>query len=85
MVRAAIRQKDWSSVVAAVEAMPQELRETSGAWRYWKGRALKEQKQIPAANAILVPLSQERHYYACWPWKNWAMSLVRNMPFITRP
>ncbi|NOT68295.1 MAG: transglycosylase SLT domain-containing protein [Methylophilaceae bacterium] len=62
MVRAALRQKDWVSVIAAVDAMPPDLRE-AGAWRYWKGRALKEQKQIPAANAILVPLSHERHYY----------------------
>jgi soluble lytic murein transglycosylase len=62
MARAAMRVKDWVSILAAVDAMSPAQRE-EGVWRYWKGRALKEQKQIPAANAILVPLASERTYY----------------------
>jgi soluble lytic murein transglycosylase len=34
-----------------------------GAWRYWKGRALKEKSILVEANKILGPLSTERHYY----------------------
>lgn len=62
MTRAAMRARDWASLLETIDAMSNEQRE-EGVWRYWKGRALKEQKQIPAANAILVPLSRERHYY----------------------
>ncbi|HZV99393.1 MAG TPA: transglycosylase SLT domain-containing protein [Methylophilaceae bacterium] len=60
--RAAMRALNWPYLVDAIEAMPEAQRE-EGVWRYWKARALKEQKQIPAANALLVPLSRERTYY----------------------
>ncbi len=61
-VRAALRIKDWPGVQAAIAEMPVTQQQES-AWRYWKGRALKEQQQIPQANAIFVPLSHERSYY----------------------
>jgi soluble lytic murein transglycosylase len=61
-VRAALRIKDWAGVQAAIAEMPVAQQQES-AWRYWKGRALKEQQQIPQANAIFVPLSHERSYY----------------------
>lgn len=61
-VRAALRAKDWSAVQSAIDAMPPKQLE-EGAWRYWKARALKEQNQMAEANAILLPLSKERHYY----------------------
>ncbi len=61
-VRAALRIKDWPGVQAAIAEMPVAQQQES-AWRYWKGRALKEQQQIPQANAIFVPLSHERSYY----------------------
>lgn len=60
--RAAIRAGDWAAVQSAIMEMPQ-IQQDEGAWRYWKGRALKEQKQVFAANEILSPLSRERHYY----------------------
>ncbi len=66
-IRAALRTKDWPTVLTAIAAMqPKQLEE--GAWRYWKARALKEQAlqgsgQQAEANAIFSKLSTERHYY----------------------
>lgn len=60
--RAALRVKNWDVLLATVAAMPDTMREDS-AWRYWKGRALKEKGQIAAANALLLPLSRERTSY----------------------
>jgi soluble lytic murein transglycosylase len=45
-----------------IEAMPPAEQQVT-AWRYWKARALKETHQMPQANALLVPLSLEHHYY----------------------
>lgn len=61
-VRTALRVKNWAEVLSTINAMPATEQEAA-AWRYWKARALKEQKQTPAANAIFVPLSLEHHYY----------------------
>jgi soluble lytic murein transglycosylase len=61
-VRAALRVKNWKDVLSAIDGMPAAEQEVA-AWRYWKARALKEQKEIPAANAIFVPLSREHNYY----------------------
>ncbi len=66
-VRAALRAKDWPTVLIAIAAMPAKQSE-EGAWRYWKARALKEQAlqgggQLAEANIIFSKLSTERHYY----------------------
>ena len=60
--RAAMRALNWPKVQSVIADMPPDMQDQS-VWRYWKARALKEQKQIPAANAILVQLAQERSYY----------------------
>ncbi|MEZ0231691.1 MAG: transglycosylase SLT domain-containing protein [Methylophilaceae bacterium] len=60
--RTALRVKDWPSLQATISEMPVAQQDES-VWRYWKGRALREQKQILAANVIFVPLSRERSYY----------------------
>jgi len=60
--RAALRAKNWEALLATVAAMPLAMQEDS-AWRYWKGRALKEKGQVVAANAVLVPLARERSFY----------------------
>jgi soluble lytic murein transglycosylase len=60
--RSALRSQDWSAVLATVAEMPQSQQDES-VWRYWKARSLKEKKEIPAANLILVPLSREPSYY----------------------
>lgn len=60
--RAGLRAADWKAVLDATSAMrPPQTEE--GAWRYWKARALKSLGQQVEANAILGPLSKERHYY----------------------
>ncbi|MEO8419473.1 MAG: transglycosylase SLT domain-containing protein [Methylophilaceae bacterium] len=60
--RAAMRVKDWTALQSAIADMP-VTQQQDAVWRYWQARALKEKKQIPAANAILVPLSREPSYY----------------------
>ena len=61
-VRAALMVKNWSLVQATIADMPQAQQDEE-AWRYWRGRAYKELRDIPKANAILVPLAKERTYY----------------------
>lgn len=61
-VRSALRVHNWKDVLAGINAMPPAEQEIA-AWRYWKARALKALKDIPAANAIFVPLSREHNYY----------------------
>ncbi|MCL6556464.1 MAG: lytic transglycosylase domain-containing protein [Burkholderiales bacterium] len=61
-VRVALRVGEWSTVLAAIEAMsPEEQRQP--VWRYWKARALKAMGKTVAATELLVPLSREHHYY----------------------
>ncbi len=60
--RTNLRIKDWSALLVTINDMP-STQQDEQAWRYWKARALKEKKEVPAANAILVPLSHERTYY----------------------
>ena len=60
--RAALRAVDWAALRAAVNLMPpEEARDP--AWRYWLARALAAEGAGPAAEAILRPLSRERHFY----------------------
>lgn len=61
-VRAALRANAWDVVISAIAAMQPEQQQ-EGAWRYWKARALNEKGMHVEANAILGPLSTERHYY----------------------
>lgn len=60
--RAAMRVQNWPALQSAIEEMTPSQQEES-VWRYWKARALKEQKQIPQANTILAQLSRESSYY----------------------
>lgn len=60
--RAALRANAWDVVIGAISAMQSEQQQ-EGTWRYWKARALKEKAMHVEANAILGPLSRERHYY----------------------
>lgn len=61
-VRMALRAQDWNEVLAGIDAMSDAARQLP-AWRYWKGRALKAQGKIAAANAIFAPLSTGYHFY----------------------
>lgn len=61
-VRSALRTKNWREVISAVDSMsPREQRVP--AWRYWKGRALKETGREAEAHALFAPLSAEHHFY----------------------
>lgn len=62
MARAAMRVQNWDVLLDAIGKMSLEQQQ-EGAWRYWKGRALKEKSIMVEANKILGPLSTERHYY----------------------
>ncbi len=60
--RAALRDKNWPVVAAVISKMDTDQAE-EGAWRYWKARALKAQKQTLEANTLFAKLSTERHFY----------------------
>ncbi len=61
-VRAALRERNWKSVEAAVVAMPASQRR-EGAWRYWLGRAFAEQDRRTEAMALWEDLSREFNFY----------------------
>jgi soluble lytic murein transglycosylase len=62
-VRAALRAENWSVVMDSINEMPASQSQ-SAKWRYWKARALIAlNKDRTEANALLVDLSKERHYY----------------------
>lgn len=60
--RAALRDKNWPLVTTVISKMDVSQAE-EGAWRYWKARALKAQKQTLEANTLFAKLSTERHFY----------------------
>jgi soluble lytic murein transglycosylase len=60
--RAALRAGDWQTVQRVIESMGDATR-AQPAWRYWQARALQENKQRQAANALFLALSREHHYY----------------------
>ena len=61
-VRAALRQRDWAEVLAAIDSMTDKEREQP-AWRYWKARALKAAERTGEAVALLKPLASEYNFY----------------------
>ncbi len=60
--RAALRAGDWQQLNKIISAMPPEMQEQA-AWRYWKGRTIKESGNAVAANALWLPLAKEPGYY----------------------
>jgi soluble lytic murein transglycosylase len=60
--RAALRARQWNDVGLAIDAMSDEAR-AEPEWRYWKARALIAQGKSTEANALLLPLSIEHHFY----------------------
>jgi soluble lytic murein transglycosylase len=61
-VRAALLARSWAIVQTTIADMPQAQQEED-VWRYWRGRAYKELRDVPKANAILVSLAREHTYY----------------------
>jgi len=60
-VRAALRALAWDDVLAAIDAMPETLRQDA-AWRYWRARALAANGKH-AAGAIYGLLASETSFY----------------------
>jgi len=60
--RLALRFGHWATLLASIDAMPQELAQ-EGVWRYWKGRALSELGRRETARALWQPLAKEYSYY----------------------
>ena len=61
-VRAALREQEWSTVIAAVDAMSAK-EQAMPVWRYWKARALIATGRTSEGNTLLAPLSFERSFY----------------------
>ena len=61
-VRAALRQRNWTEVLAAIDSMTEKESEQA-AWRYWKARALKATERTQEAVALLKPLASEYSFY----------------------
>ncbi len=61
-VRAALRAGDWHAVWSGIQAMPLKQQQ-DGAWRYWKGRALREIGSAEEANQLFAGLSHEYNFY----------------------
>jgi len=60
--RAGLRAQHWTEVAASIDAMSDAAR-AQPEWRYWKARTLKVQGKSVEANALLVPLGAEHHFY----------------------
>lgn len=60
--RAALRAQDWHEVWASITAMTAQQQQEA-AWRYWKGRALKELGRKPEAEVLFTELSHEYNFY----------------------
>ena len=82
-VRAALRVQAWQDVQISI-AMMSEKQAQEAVWRYWKARALLATKSDAPeatleADAILVQLAKERHYYG-WLAAEAMTASVSNTP-----
>ena len=60
--RAALRARDWKTVLAAIQALPaEEARDVT--WRFWRARALRELGEREAADGLLRSVARERNFY----------------------
>ncbi|MEX1221238.1 MAG: transglycosylase SLT domain-containing protein [Idiomarina sp.] len=57
-----LRQQDFSTLSQLINQLPATVAQ-GNQWRYWQARALLEQGDELAAQALLQELAQERHYY----------------------
>lgn len=60
--RAALRNRDWKEVLAAIDAMTDRERQQA-AWRYWKARAFRAAGREEEALTLLKPLAHEYSFY----------------------
>lgn len=90
-VRAALRAQAWPEVLKGI-AMMSEKQAQESAWRYWKARALLATKpNVPdatlEADAILVQLAKERHYYGWLAAEAMTASITStpDAPYVSSP
>jgi soluble lytic murein transglycosylase len=60
--RAALRAQDWHEVWTSIASMSIQ-QQHEGAWRYWKGRALKALGRVADGEVIFKELSREYNFY----------------------
>ncbi|HEX6063430.1 MAG TPA: hypothetical protein VFZ04_04370, partial [Longimicrobiales bacterium] len=60
--RAALRARDWATVLSAIDAMTEREKSDSG-WRYWRGRALAVLGQPEEAETTFRALASEFSFY----------------------
>lgn len=61
-LRAALRDRDWSTVVKAVDGMGPET-QTNAQWQYWRGRALEQLGQTGEAQRAYRMAARERNFH----------------------
>ena len=61
-VRIALRQSDWTAVLAATGRMD-VLQRNEPAWVYWEGRAQHALGNIPEAHKLFARVADEHHFY----------------------
>jgi soluble lytic murein transglycosylase len=62
-IRTAIFNGDWKAVLAKIDDLPQDEKNTP-IWRYWSARANEVLGKATLAQVEYAKLAQERHYYA---------------------
>lgn len=70
--RAALRMKQWDSLLSSVREMPKKMQEEA-AWRYWLARAYKEKERLPKQTKSSSPSLKNATFMGCWPRKKWEM------------
>lgn len=65
LARIALRNGAWAEVLQAINAMEKHDPETAkdDSWRYWKARALTQQKQTAEARPLYVDLAENATFY----------------------
>ncbi len=61
-VRRALASGDWPTVMTALNALPESIREDT-TWRYWRARALEAMGQKADATTQYQAIANERSYY----------------------
>lgn len=61
-VRAALAEKDWPAVLAAIEAMPSEQRQDD-EWQYFRARALSELGRTDEAQSVYASVAEQSSYF----------------------
>jgi soluble lytic murein transglycosylase len=84
-VRSAILQGDWKGVLAAIDALQTNERQ-DGMWRYWRARALGQQRQRASADELYTQLAKERSYHGFLAADQLGLGYcIENKPILATP